>query len=134
MWLTIVFGICTVAGRGGALLQLMTHKKGSAVERAKAAAQLQRIEHAKFSAAVVHDTVHLAVQRAKEADSTGLADLLRVARGSLEVIIRELEDERLKLKSWRFGRIFESDKKVDVERMQAPRVTPEGDEAAHENG
>ncbi len=114
LWLTIFFGLCTVAGLIVSIIQLMIYRKGSAVERAKAAAQLQRTEHAKFSAALVHDTVHLAVQRAKQAKRSDLADLLRVARGSLNVLIRELEEERLKLRSWQFGKIFHSEEKTEV--------------------
>ena len=43
-----------------------------------------------------------------EADRADLADLLRVARGAVQVQMRELEEERLKLKSWQFGQLFES--------------------------
>ncbi len=124
LWLTIIFGICTLSGLFISIMQFMTQRKGSAVEHAKAAAQLQRIEHAKFSVALIHDTVHLAIRRAKETDRVDLADVLRVARGSLEVLIRELEEERLKLKSWRFGELFKSDTKNIVDEPPDEDLKP----------
>lgn len=114
IWLTIIFGVLTVAGLIVSIVQLLTQKKRSAVERTKVISQLERIEHAKFSAALIRDTVHLAIQRAKETDRSDIADVLRIARGSLEVLIRELEAEKLKLKSWRFGEIFSSDAEVEA--------------------
>jgi hypothetical protein len=54
-----------VGGFSLALVEFLNVRKKEAVERSKLIALGERIEHSKYSIAIVRDTVDLAVQRAK---------------------------------------------------------------------
>lgn len=64
-FVNVVLGICTVGGFSLALVEFLNVRKKEAVEKSKLIALGERIEHSKYSIAIVRDTVDLAVQRAK---------------------------------------------------------------------
>jgi hypothetical protein len=117
-YVNIILGACTFLGFLLATYEFLAGKNKSEVERAKILGLTERIEHAKYSLAIVHDTVNLALQRLKKDPSKDVTDLLRVSRGSLGVSLHELEAERLRLKTWEFGKILESD--WNPPKMTAP--------------
>src|SRR4051794_18473579 len=100
----LVLGVCTLLSVGFGLYRYFGEQHRSQVERAKVTALTERLEHAKYSLAIIQETVDLTIQRLKADPQRDVTDLLRVARGSLSVAIRELEADRLRLKNWQFGR------------------------------
>lgn len=109
--LDYIFGGATVLSLLITLWQFQFSRSKATVEEAKTQMQLERLRNAKFSIVGATETVNLLIQTSKGNSSPEeLANLGRVARAQLLIIIQALESEEKKLMYWKYGKLFESQK------------------------
>lgn len=117
-WLNVFFGI---VGIGSFVFSVCTYYKTESkkmVEAAKAAMQKERMRNAHYALASVLHTIDSIVQIPKKGEVTveQLQDIARLARGQAYIIGKQLEMERRRLKSWKFGELIESG--LDEDEME----------------
>jgi len=108
--LNVIFGAISAVAFLFSVYQYVVSRKNENVENAKIREQQERLRGVKYVAVTAIEAANQVVQRSKDGTVTldELRTLGRLARGNIEIILRQLEIEDEKLSQWEYGRMMQS--------------------------
>ncbi len=110
MILTAVTGVIAAVAKQLLILGRMLITNHEVAERAKRDIVLQTLKHVKYGMMCSQEAVNLVVQSTKRNDCSAqeVANLGRIARGQLGLLLEEVTGQESKLSSWTFGKLFDA--------------------------